>query len=402
MFLEILLFSLAGIFFGIITGITPGVHINLVAVILLSISPLLLQHFTVFSVVSFIIAMSITHTFLDFIPSTFLGAPEEATALSVLPAHKLLLRGMGYEAVRLSTIGSLLCLIFVVAGSFLAWKFIPAVFEIIKPYIGIILLAVVAYMILKSRDKNKIFWSSFVFLLSGIFGVVVFSLHIKDPLMPMFSGMFGVSMLVTSIFEKTVLPKQRVTEMSKVKAGNIFKSVSAGSFSGALVTLFPGVGPAQAAIIATQIVGKIGIYSYIILIGGIGTASMVMSLVTLFTIEKARNGSILVVQKLLETVSYNDFVLFAAIALIAGGIATFLCLYIGKIFADVINKVNYQILCISIISLIVVLSFVMTGWIGFIILIVSAFLGFLPPMLNVGRNNLMGCLLVPVILYFLL
>ena len=402
MFFEILLFSLIGIFFGIITGITPGVHINLVSVILLSASPLLLSHFSVFSVVALIIAMSITHTFLDFIPSTFLGAPEEATALGVLPAHKLLLRGMGYEAVRLSAIGSLLALIFVVAVSFFTYKIIPSLFEMLKQYIGWILLSVVLYMILKSKEKNKIFWSAFLFVLSGIFGIAVFSLHAKDPLFPMFSGMFGISMLIMSIFEKVILPKQRVTEMIKVKTKNIFKSVSAGSFSGALVTLFPGVGPAQAAIIAAQIVGKIGIYSYIILIGGIGTASMVMSLVTLFTIEKARNGSIIVVQKLLETISYNDFVLFAAIALIAGGIATFLCLYIAKVFADVINRVNYQLLCISIILLIGILAIAMTGWIGLIILVVSTFLGFLPPLLHTGRNNLMGCLLVPVILYFIL
>jgi len=402
MFFEILLFSLAGICFGIITGITPGIHINLVSVVLLSISPFLLQYFTVFSVVSFIIAMSITHTFLDFIPSTFLGAPEESTALSVLPAHKLLLRGMGYEAVRLSVIGSLLCLVFVVALSFFGWKIISPVFEFLKPYIGWILLIAVIYMILKSKNKNKIFWSSFIFLLSGIFGITVFSLHMKDPLLPMFSGMFGISMLITSIFEKVILPRQRITEMIKVKTKNILKAVSAGSFSGALVTLFPGVGPAQAAIIATQIVGKIGIYSYIILIGGIGTASMVMSLVPLFTIGKARNGSIIVVQTLLSKITYNDFILFAAITLIAGGIATFLCLYVAKIFADVINKVNYRLLCISIISLVCIIALIMTGWLGFLILAVSTFLGFLPPMLGVGRNNLMGCLLVPVILYFLI
>ena len=43
-----------------------------------------------------IVAMSIAHTFLDFIPSTFLGAPECETALSVLPAQGMLLEGSGY------------------------------------------------------------------------------------------------------------------------------------------------------------------------------------------------------------------------------------------------------------------------------------------------------------------
>ncbi|MEM4337084.1 MAG: tripartite tricarboxylate transporter permease, partial [Candidatus Woesearchaeota archaeon] len=263
MFFEIFLFSLIGIFFGVITGVCPGLHINAVATFLFSISPFLLNHFSVSSIVSLIIAMSITHTFVDFIPSTFLGAPEETTALSILPAHKLLLRGMGYEAVRLSIIGSLLSLVLVSSFSFLLIRIIPQIFGVVKNYIGWILIFIVAYLILKTKDKNKIFWSAFVFLLSGIFGVIVLYLHTKEPLFPMLSGMFGLTILLISVYENVVLPKQRVTEMIKVKKKNIIKSIFAGSFSGAFVTLFPGIGPAQAAILATQISGKIGIYSYI-------------------------------------------------------------------------------------------------------------------------------------------
>lgn len=402
MFFEIFLFSLIGIFFGVITGVCPGLHINAVATFLFSISPFLLNHFSVSSIVSLIIAMSITHTFVDFIPSTFLGAPEETTALSILPAHKLLLRGMGYEAVRLSIIGSLLSLVLVSSFSFLLIRIIPQIFGVVKNYIGWILIFIVAYLILKTKDKNKIFWSAFVFLLSGIFGVIVLSLHTKEPLFPMLSGMFGLTILLISVYENVVLPKQRVTEMIKVKKKNIIKSIFAGSFSGAFVTLFPGIGPAQAAILATQISGKIGIYSYIILIGGVGTSSMIMSLVTLLTINKARNGSIVIVQRLLEKISYNDFILFIAVALIAGGISVFLCLYIAKVFTDLINKINYKLLCITIIFLIIALSVVISGWLGFLVLVVSTFIGFLPPLLHIGRSNLMGCLLLPVIFYFLL
>ena len=402
MFIELLLFTIAGIGFGVFTGITPGIHINLVAVILLSISPFLIQFFSPLSLACLIIAMSITHTFLDFIPSTFLGAPEEGTALSVLPAHKLLLRGMAYEAVRLSSIGSLLSLIAVACSSLVLIKIIPIIYETIKNYIGWILLAVVVFMILKTKKANKIFWSSVLFLLAGTFGIIVFSLHIKDPLFPMFSGMFGISMLLTSIFEKVVIPKQRLTEMIEVKKKNLIKATAAGSFSGGLTSIFPGLGPAQSAIIASQITGKLGIYSYIILIGGIGTASMMMSLITLFCIEKARNGSIVVVQELLQTIGMNEFYFFIAAAFIAGGIAVFLSLYFAKIFSSLITKVNYQLLCVSIIAVIAVLSVIFTGWLGFFILAISTSLGLLPPLLNVGRNNLMGSLLLPIIFYFIL
>lgn len=71
MFAEILLAILIGSSFGIITGLTPGVHINLVAALLLMISPLLLNYFSPFFLAAVIVAMSIVHTFLDFIPSCF-------------------------------------------------------------------------------------------------------------------------------------------------------------------------------------------------------------------------------------------------------------------------------------------------------------------------------------------
>jgi putative membrane protein len=114
----VLAFATLGVGFGIITGLTPGVHVNNIAIMMLSASPVLLggllflsdyglsDSFIVVLLCIIIIATSIAHTFMDFIPSTFLGAPEGETALSVLPAHSMLLEGRGYEAVALSAIGS--------------------------------------------------------------------------------------------------------------------------------------------------------------------------------------------------------------------------------------------------------------------------------------------------------
>ena len=55
--------------------------------------------------------MGITHTFLDFIPSIFLGVPEAETALSILPGHKMVLKGYAFEAIKFTTIGSFLSVI---------------------------------------------------------------------------------------------------------------------------------------------------------------------------------------------------------------------------------------------------------------------------------------------------
>ena len=57
---------------------------------------------------------------------------------------------------------------------------------------------------------------------------------------------------------------------------------------------------------------------------------------------------------------------------------------------------------ISIILLISLMVFYFSGFLGILILITATGIGLIPTLLNVGRHNSMGCLLVPVILYFIL
>ncbi len=399
MFPEILVAIILGCVMGVITGLTPGLHINLVALILFSLSPVLLGYTNVVAVASFIIAMSITHTFTDFISATYLGAPADDTALAVLPAHRLLLDGRGHEAVKLTVIGSLLCLILTIALSPLLIFIVPIIFEYLKNYVGWILLAVIIFMILREEGIDKKFWALIVVALSGSFGLIVFNIpNLKDPLLPMLSGLFGVSVLLLSLSQRVTLPMQRATEMIKIKTKNMAKALGSGVFSGSLVSIFPGVGPAQAAVLAGQIVGKIDTFSYLILVGGINTVSMVLSLITLLTIQKARNGSIIVVQQLLQSISTGMLILFLAVALIAGGIATFLTLYVSKIFSRVMNKINYSLLSIAIIIFIALMVFYFSGIIGILILLVSVSIGLVPNIINVSRANAMACLIVPVIL----
>lgn len=399
MFLEILIAIVLGCMIGILTGITPGLHINLVALILLSVAPVLLGYTNIIAVASFIIAMSITHTFSDFISATYLGAPADDTALAVLPAHRLLLEGMGHEAVKLTVIGSLLCLIIVIILSPLLIFIVPIIFNYVKNYVGWLLLAVVILLILREDTLDKKFWAFVIVALSGILGLIVLNMpNLKDPLLPMLSGLFGVSVLFLSLTQKTVLPIQRTTEMIKVKTKNLLKALGSGVFSGSLVSIFPGLGPAQAAVVAGQIAGKIDVFSYLILVGGINTVSMTLSLITLFTIQKARNGSIIVVQQLLQSIDANLLVLFLCVALIAGGIATFLTLYVSKVFSSIMNRLDYSLLSILIIVFIAAMVFYFSGFIGIFILVTATAIGLIPNIVDVSRSNSMACLLIPIIL----
>jgi len=402
MFIEILMAILVGSFFGVITGLTPGVHINLVAAVLLTITPILINYINPFLIVATIVAMSIVHTFLDFIPSCFLGAPDESTAMSVLPAHKLLLEGRGFEAVKLSTIGSFLGLVSVLLLLPILIVAIPFIFENLENYIGIILICVVIYMIFREKQIKGKFWATFVFTIAGILGILTFGTGIKDPLFPMLSGMFGISTLLTSLSQKVKIPEQRICNELEISKKELGKSIFAGTISGTLVSIFPGMGPAQAAILGGSLTGKTKDYMYLVLVGAIGTVSMVLSLITLYTINKARNGSIIVVQKLLGAINLNMFILLMIISLIAGAIGVFLTMMFVRIFTRIITKLNYVLLCIFIIMFVSSLVFYFTGWIGILVLATSTAIGIIPGIVNVGRNHAMGALLLPVIMYFIL
>lgn len=399
MFLEFLILIIAGILFGIMTGLIPGIHINLISLLLLSISPLLLSYINVLSLAIFIIAMSITHTFLDSIPSIFLGAPDSAQALGVLPGHRYLLKGNGLMALKLTIIGSFGALILSIILFPLLIYIVDFIYPLIKNYIGYILLIVVIFMI--ARDKFKI-WALFIFLLSGTFGFLVLNINLKNPLFPMLSGLFGISTLLISLLKNHKIPPQKLNQEIKLNKEKTIKALASGQFSGFLTSMFPGLGAAQAAVLSMQITPDLGDHGFMVLIGSINTANFTMSLATLYVLNKARNGSIVAISKLIESFNLNHIIIFLFTALIAGSMAVFLALKIGKIFSKLITKINYKKLVILIISFIIILTIILTGPLGFFILIISTFIGIIPALVKTTRTHGMGCLLLPVIIYFIL
>ncbi|MBT7902299.1 hypothetical protein HN587_00410 [Candidatus Woesearchaeota archaeon] len=402
MFIQIFIAIFIGVFLGIITGLIPGIHVNLISILLITLSPILLSYTNPIVLSILIIALSTTHSFLDAIPSIFLGAPDADQALNVLPGHKLFLQGKGVEAVKLTVIGSLLCLI---TSILLVPIFIPIVtylHPLIKNYIGYLLAILILFMILKDKTLKKILKNIFIFTLSGTLGLIILTSNFKDPLFPMLSGLFGTSTLIISLTETNNIPIQSFKETLEIKYKSIIQAISGGTVAGFLTSFFPGMGPAQGAVLASQFTKNIGDYGFMILVGGINTVNFVLSLITFLILNKARNGAVIAVSNFLPKLTIQILILFLASTLLIGGIATILTLKISKIFAKIISKVNYQDLVIIVITLITCLVFALTSFSGLIILIISTFIGILPPKLNTPRHHSMGCLLLPITLFLIL
>jgi len=343
--------------------------------------------------------MAITHTFLDTIPAIFLGAPEADTALSILPGHKLLSEGRGYHAVILTLIGSLFSIILAIIFAPIIAIIINKIYPYLSKIMGHILIVTSIFLI--SKDSKSKYWAFIIFMLAGVLGIATLNFpNLENPLFPLLSGMFGTSGLIISLNQKVKIPAQIISEL-KIKKKTISQAVGASFVAGSLCSFMPGLGPSQAAIIGSQLTKKMEREGFLILIGGLNTINIIMSFIALYILDKARNGAIITVSKIMGSFSLSNLILFLGVALVVAGIATFLTINLTKIFSKIMTKVNYTKLCISIIILIFGLTIFLSGKYGLLILTVSTALGIVPPLIGVGRNHLMGCLLLPVILYFI-
>jgi putative membrane protein len=346
-----------------------------------------------------LVGAGVTNSFLNFLPSIYLGAPSASTALSVLPGHEMLLKGRGYEAVRLTVIGGLISAALVFLTLPLTMASISAIYPMVEDYIYLILIAVIGYMFFVDRDLNAVG----IFLLSGILGYVVLELNFvgtRYDLFPLLSGLFGVSMLLHSFLRDPEIPPQD-RSIEYVDSETAVKGGLTGGIAGIFVGLLPGIGSAQATYLAQEISGKKDVRRFMVAIGGVNTSNIIFSMVALYIIDKARSGIAVSIGELIGEITLGSTIIFVLAALAAAGTGAAFTLYFGKRGVRIFRKVDYKKLCLSVIVFIFVMSFVLTGIRGVIVAAVGASLGLSCIMAGCRRSYLMGCVLFPVILYFL-
>ncbi len=419
MIIYLILAILLGILAGVITGLIPGIHINLIAIILLGFSATLLNITTPLILVIFITAMAITHTFVDYVPSIFLGAPDEDSILSVLPGHQLLLKGQGYFALIFTLYGSLTALLIILLFTPIFIYLLPIIYPYVTRIMWIILLLASVYLVLseggfKKQDfiKNyqKKIWALIIFLLAGFLGLASLNLNIKEPLLPLLTGLFGASSLIISIKQKTKIPKQKIVKIKKIRLRK--KSLAKASFASIIASPFtaflPGLGASQAALIGKEVSDIKDQREFLFLLGAINTIVMGLSFIALYSIQKTRTGAAVAISKLIPELTLTHLLFIIGTIIISGVIAFFITIFISKLTAKNIHKIPYSKLSLIILAILTIIVFAFSGFsipsriIGLLIFIISASLGITAILLGIKRMHLMGALLIPTILFYLL
>jgi putative membrane protein len=398
--LQVLLLVFLGICIGVFAGLCPGIHINTTIPLLLSFSMFIQDPM---SIAALIISVSVTEMFVDQVPAIFIGSPDADTALCVLPGHKLLFEGRGYEAIKLTVIGSLgaLLLSLVLIGAASEWFAI--LYELSRPYIHFVIIGVVAFMILSEKVPRKIGYAALIISITGLLGILTLNSTIvvqQNILFPVLTGLFGLSSMIISLSESSKIPEQGNENGLKISKKDMLKSVVLASFAGIMVGFLPAVGISEAAVMTQYIGGSASARGFLMTTSGINVANDAFSLISLYLVGNPRSGASVAIQKVMGEPTLFETVFLIGVILFVSGIAAVLTLILGKKIPRLLSRINYKMLTTSIIIFITSLVFIITGIYGLLILFASTSIGLLSAFLEIRRSHCMGVLLIPTILFF--
>lgn len=437
--LETLLLAsgVAGALFGCLTGLLPGLHVNTLSVILLAAVPAALpaarglgldDTTTMLASAALILAITVSHTFVNIIPATFLGAPDETTSLGVLPAHRLLLRGQGYRAVALATYTSF----FAVVVSLLLiaparWLLVgpPQLWAHVRTGMPWLLLALVSFLVLRERAcLGPRRWPPALrrwlgrlaalnlLLAAGLYGLLALRLpyaaHVPlppSPLLPMLSGLFGAATLVEALSQHTRVPHQflRLRD-DRLRPAGAAAALGVGLAAGASMSLLPGLTNSTATAVASA--ARRGTDAEILVsLGAVNTANAVFNLVVLYLFHRARSGAVVALERLVPLDAWTGatpetLLWFLFVALAAALVSLAATLALGRWAARRIWRVPYRPLVAVVLAYLLLVVFVFSGATGLLVFGVGAALGLVPVRLGLQRSPLTGVLLVPVLGYF--
>lgn len=384
--LEQLFSIIIGFLFGTFSGFIPGIHSN-------TISALLMETNLDPTFLSFVIIAGLgSHTLISFVPAIFFGVPEDSTYISVLPGQKLVLEGEGLNAIKLIIASALLsafislCLFPIVLFLF------PNVFNFISPYLIFILILASCFMILSEKELKKIIFASIIFISAGFLGYLTINAPIKEPLFPIFTGLFAFSTLIATLWSKPKIPKQIHKEIKF----NFWIPLIAGVVLGFIADLFPGIAtPAQLAVFASPILLACP-KKYLVFTSSLAVSHIVFAFAALETIGKARVGALSYVSQLIDP-SLNNLLPLMIVFVLSISLSGILLLLIHKKI-EILFKINNSHLYLILLVYLGILVLLISGPLGIITLVAGTCIGSLPLFLETKRVHVMGVIIIPSIL----
>lgn len=396
---------LAGFLVGAVTGLFPGIHVNVTAAFLVALAPFLYGlGFSPFDLAAFILAAAVSHCYWELVPSLLLGVPSDE-ALALLPGHRLVREGRGGEALLASLWGSSVGIVGAVGLLLVLLK--VGSLEFLESLRGLPLAFVLAAVccLLIRMDRPRL-WAFLVFMTSGLFGLVVLSFPGLPPsestfnaLFPALTGLFGTSTLLLALSRGD---SPVVFESSEARVRPTLAACW-GVLGGMGVGLLPGLGAGNMAALF-DLFQRRGVAAseerYLARVAAVNTSDTLFGIMALYLLGRPRSGASVAIESIMPTAGVSDLVGLAVVALVAGLLGHLSLRRVGFGVARRLAAVQGRRLNLAILVLLLVLVVGWTGFWGLVVLVAATFLGMVAPLAGVRRTQAMGFLLVPTILFY--
>ncbi|SIR86736.1 tripartite tricarboxylate transporter permease [Natronorubrum thiooxidans] len=395
--LQLLGWVLAGAALGSCSGLVPGLHANNFALLLAGVAPSVPG--PPLFVGAAMLSAGVIHTFLNAVPAMALGVPDAEMAVTALPAHRLVLEGRGYEAIRLSALGSILAVIAAVPLALpITWG-VTAVYPTIRDHLALVLAMVVVALVASERTWRGRVGAVVSFTLAAVLGLATLDLSPDAPLeaggmlAPLFAGLFGAPVLLDAL-RGSGIPSQ-YDETIAMSGPLVGVTAVAGALAGAVVGYIPGVSAAIAAVAVLVFVpGRSGDRGYIVATSGVDTANTIFALFALVAIGQPRTGVMVAFESLGAPLEIP--ILLASIVL-AGLLGFVLVIVVGDAYLEVVGRIDYWKISVAVLALLLCLSYLFTGVVGIAVFCVAAAIGMVPVRVRARRVHLMGVLIGPLL-----
>jgi putative membrane protein len=417
--------TLVGTLTGGICSLMPSLHIYNVAGIALLLWTFLGDKMPFAAIGPFFISMIVAFSFLNAIPMTYFGAPDESATVTILPGTKYLMNGKGHEAVMLSGIGGLCGVALLAALTPFFFYIFPYMHSIMSVHMHWILGLVMVYMLMSEWPKGcglghsvwerlttawaNLFAGIITFGLSAILGLIITSKSIIthemgfQNIMPVFVGLFAIPSIIQSLLSEQKVPKQHVGTTVELARGELGKSTFAGGLGGMLAAYLPAVTAGIGGILAGHATASRG--DRIFIIGG-GVAKVIYyvgAFLFLFVLTPLSpfglgKGGLNIILKPVFSPEVGDYALMLSVIIVSGCLSFLVLLKASGWVARIMPKVDLHRLYWGALVMILAIVGGLTGGAGLFVLAVASCIGTIPVFYHCRRSNCMAVLLVPICL----
>ncbi len=414
--------ALLGTCLGAFVALMPGLHVYSIAAFALALSGQNLIPLANESLALFLLGMVTGWAVVNAIPAVFLFAPDDASAMTVMPSTKLMMRGRGAEAAILIGAGSLAACVALVALAPVLDELIRPLRTIISPHLGWMLTAIIVFLLLGEwpRGNERLptparrlasAWAYLgagllTFLLSGLMGFVLMYRSPIPPeaayqnLLPAFVGLFSLPGLIQILAFGSAIPKQDPRAAPSLSANLLARGaltgVAGGLFAGVMPVISGGIGGLLAGHATAQRDDRLFLISQ----GASKVAYYVGGLLLLFVpgAGLVRGGMAWMLSSGYMPYGWRMYWLAIAGVALCGALAFGLLMAFSRGAAAIANTLNPRLVATLALVMALAVTAGFTELPGLAVAALATLIGLIPVFVGGRRMNCLGVLLLPITL----